>query len=62
MSSLNAFVGSIVFGITSIVLGVLADRFDARTALIIINVILLIPLFLYRKIFVDEQTRHAKLF
>lgn len=56
MSSLNAFVGGIVFGIASIILGALADRFDARTALIVTNVVLLIPLFFYRKIFLHEQT------
>ncbi|MEK7543414.1 MAG: MFS transporter [Patescibacteria group bacterium] len=55
MSSLNAFAGGIVFGITSITLGVLADRFDARTALIITNLALLIPLLFYRKIFLHEK-------
>lgn len=56
MSSLNAFFGSMVFGTTSVTLGALADRFDARTALIVTNVVLLIPLFFYRKIFLHEQT------
>lgn len=57
MSSLNAFAGGIVFGIASIILGALADRFDARTALIVINVALFAPLFFYRKIFLHEQER-----
>ncbi|OGG29463.1 hypothetical protein A2973_02870 [Candidatus Gottesmanbacteria bacterium RIFCSPLOWO2_01_FULL_49_10] len=57
MSSLNAFVGSMVFGITSVILGVLADRFDARAALIIINLILFVPLVFYRKLFMDAQIR-----
>ena len=61
MSSLNAFVGSIVFGIASVTLGVLADRFDARTALIITNVVLLIPLFFYRKIFLHERGKGASI-
>lgn len=60
MSSLNAFIGSIVFGITSIALGLLADRFDARTALIVTNVALFAPLFFYRKIFLHEQARMPK--
>lgn len=55
MSSLSAFAGGIVFGIASIILGALADRFDARTALIVTNVVLLIPLFFYRKIFLHER-------
>ncbi len=59
MSSLNAFAGGIVFGIASIILGVLADRFDARTALIITNLVLLIPPFFYRKIFLHEQTHNG---
>ncbi|MBI3342933.1 hypothetical protein HY032_02155 [Candidatus Gottesmanbacteria bacterium] len=61
MSSLNAFAGGIVFGIASIVLGVLADRFDARTALIITNIVLLIPLFLYRKIFLHERVNGGRI-
>lgn len=60
MSSLNAFIGSIVFGVASIALGFLADRFDARTALIVTNVLLLAPLFFYRKIFLHERTHIRK--
>lgn len=55
MSSLNAFAGGIVFGVASIALGVLADRFDARTALVVANILLLAPLFFYRKIFLHER-------
>ncbi len=61
MSSLNAFIGSIVFGFTSIVLGFLADRFDARTALIVTNVLLLAPLFFYRKIFLHERMKGVRI-
>ncbi|MBI5621223.1 MFS transporter [Candidatus Gottesmanbacteria bacterium] len=61
MSSLNAFAGGIVFGIASIILGVLADRFDARTALIITNLVLLIPLFFYRKIFLHERVNGGRI-
>lgn len=59
MSSLNAFAGGIVFGIASITLGVLVDRFDARTALIVTNVALFAPLFFYRKIFLHEQAQNG---
>lgn len=58
MSSINAFAGSIAFGIFSVVLGVVADRFDARIAMIIAHVLLLTPLILYRKIFLHERETH----
>lgn len=51
MSSLNSLIGSIVFGVFSVLLGWQADLFGPATALITANVLLLIPLFFYRKIF-----------
>lgn len=57
MSSLNAVGGSIAFGVFSVVLGAIADRFDARIAMILANILLLTPLFLYRKIFLYERVK-----
>lgn len=51
MSSLNSLIGSIVFGVFSVLLGWQADLFGPATTLITANVLLLIPLFFYRKIF-----------
>lgn len=59
MSSLNAFAGSIAFGVFSVLLGAVADRFDARIAMIIAHILLLTPLFFYRKIFLHEQTHNG---
>lgn len=56
MGSLNTLFGNITFGVCSVLVGILADRFDARTALIVTNVALFAPLFFYRKIFLHEQT------
>lgn len=61
LSSLNAFIGSIAFGICSVVLGAVADRFDARTAMIIANILLLIPLIFYRKIFLHDLNKSARI-
>lgn len=55
MSSLTSLFGSIAFGIFSVLLGVVADLFDSRIALIIANLILLTPLLFYRKIFLNER-------
>lgn len=57
MGSLNTLFGNITFGVCSVLVGILADRFDARTALIVTNVALFAPLFFYRKIFLHEQER-----
>lgn len=54
MGSINSLFGNILFGVCSVLVGVLADRTDARTALIVINVLLFAPLFFYRKIFRDK--------
>lgn len=51
MSSLNSLVGSIAFGIFSVLLGWQADLFGPASALITANTLLLAPLFFYRKIF-----------
>lgn len=55
MSSLNSLVGSITFGIFSVLLGWQADLFGPTTALITVNALLLIPLFFYRKIFTSSS-------
>lgn len=51
MGSINSLFGNIVFGICSVLVGILADRTDARMALVIINMLLFTPLFFYWKIF-----------
>lgn len=56
MGSLNSLAGSIAFGTFSIILGAVADLFDARIAMIVAHVALLAPLLLYRKIFIHDQT------
>ncbi len=55
LSSINSFAGSMVFGIAAVLLGMVADRFDARIALIIANIILLLPLIFYNKIFDNDK-------
>lgn len=55
MGSINTFMGYMVFGVCSVLLGAFADRFDVRITLIVSNTLLLIPLFFYRKIFIGKQ-------
>ncbi len=55
MGSIYTLAGNLAFGVFSVILGVLADWYGARTALIITNVVLFAPLFFYRKIFLHEQ-------
>lgn len=50
MSSLNSLATSIFFGIFSLGIGFLADKIGGAKALIIINVIQFIPIFLYLKL------------
>lgn len=57
MGSINTLVGNLAFGVFSVVLGVFADWYGARTALIVINIALFAPLFFYRKIFLHEQAK-----
>lgn len=52
MVSLNSLAGNILFGIFAVLLGYIADKLGLIAALIIAQIILLIPLFYYRKIFV----------
>lgn len=54
MGSINSLFGNIVFGACSVLVGILADRTDARMALIVVNILLLAPLIFYRKIFGDK--------
>lgn len=56
MNSLNSLIGSIGFGIFSIVLGYIADATGPAKALIIGNIILLLPLYFYQKIFTNDQS------
>lgn len=51
MSSLATFAGSIAFGIFSIVLGAVADRYGVRVALIVAHILLLVPLVFYQRAF-----------
>jgi hypothetical protein len=55
MGSLNSFGGSIAFGIFSVLLGMIADSTSLATALIVAHILLLAPLFFYRKIFVHDR-------
>jgi len=55
MGSLNSLIGSISFGIFSVTIGFLADKIGIINALIIANVIVFIPLYYYRKIFLHEK-------
>jgi MFS family permease len=57
MGSLNSLGGSIAFGIFSILLGAIADASSAATALIVAHILLLTPLFFYRKVFVHDQSK-----
>lgn len=59
MSSLASLGGSIIFGIFSVALGAIADKFDARTAMILSHVLLLLPLIFYRMIFNHDQKRKS---
>lgn len=54
MGSINSLFGNILFGVCSVLAGVLADRTDARTALIVVNILLFAPLLFYRKIFKQQ--------
>jgi len=51
MGSLSSLLGSMFFGIASLGLGLLADNVGVRWALVMANVLLFIPLLLYREIY-----------
>ncbi|MBI5019037.1 MFS transporter [Candidatus Gottesmanbacteria bacterium] len=55
MSSIASLGGSILFGIFSVLLGFVADRFDARAAMIMAHILLLLPLIFYRMIFTHDK-------
>lgn len=57
MGSLNSLFGSITFGIFSIILGFLGDKLGVRNALLIATITLFIPLYLYRKIFINDKDK-----
>lgn len=59
MSSIASLGGSILFGIFSVLLGFVADRFDARTAMIMAHILLLLPLIFYRMIFTHDKKYEA---
>ena len=61
MGSINSLLGNILFGVSSVLVGVLADRTDARTALIVVNILLLAPLIFYRKIFLPERVNGGRI-
>ena len=56
MGSINSLAGNVVFGIYSIALGVMSDRMGVRSALLAANVVLLVPLYLYRRLARTQQT------
>lgn len=60
MGSLNSLAGSIMFGIFSVSLGMIADRFDSRWALIVAHILLFTPLIFYKKIFTHDANNSHK--
>jgi MFS family permease len=60
MSSINAFFGSLLFGVVSFLLGIFADGFEPRFALLIIQLFLLIPLFINLKLFRYSAAHEVK--
>lgn len=59
LGSINSLAGSILFGIVSFCLGSVADQIGPLKALIIINVLLVIPILLLWKIFHHEKNEHS---
>lgn len=55
MGSIISLSQNITFGIVSLFLGILADHIGPKNSLIAIQVVLLLPLFLYAKIFKKNQ-------
>jgi len=55
MGSMNSLVGYIMFGIISVLLGLLADKIGPAKALIIVQILLLTPLWFYSKIFKKNE-------
>lgn len=51
LGSVVSFFGSVLFGVVSIALGLVADRIGPAYTLILVNIILLTPLYFYKKIF-----------
>ncbi len=54
LGSVVSFFGSILFGITSVSLGFVADHIGPVYTLVLVNIILLTPLYFYKKIFVRK--------
>lgn len=55
LGSINSLAGSILFGIVSFSLGLIADKIGPLNALIIINVLLIFPILLLWKLFYHER-------
>lgn len=55
LGSINSLAGSILFGIVSFSLGLVADKIGPLNALIIINILLVIPILLLWKLFHHER-------
>ncbi len=55
LGSINSLAGSILFGIVSFGLGLFADKIGPLKALIIINILLIIPILLLWKLFHHER-------
>jgi len=56
LGSLNSLFGSMLFAGISVLLGFIADKTNPRMALIFSNILLLLPLWFYTKIFKDSKT------
>lgn len=55
MASISSVFGSIFFGLCAVGIGYLGDVFGPAKGLIVVNILLLIPLIFYRKIFLGEK-------
>lgn len=54
LGSLNSLFGSVLFAVVSILLGIFADKTNPQITLIVANVLLLLPLWFYHKIFKEK--------
>ncbi|NMC36323.1 MFS transporter [Candidatus Beckwithbacteria bacterium] len=55
LSSINSLLGSLAFGIISVLVGLIADKLNPRSTLLILQIFLLIPMFIYWRIFKHDK-------
>ncbi|MEK7165591.1 MAG: MFS transporter [Patescibacteria group bacterium] len=56
MGSLGSLMSHLVFAVVSFCVGLVGDHFGPQTALVVVNILLLAPLWFYRKIFAHEKS------